>query len=337
MESGLKSGIMNVDSPLCFHPIIKRALWGGMRLERELGKSTGGVPDAAESWEVCDMPDNVSVVQSGPHAGMTLRQLMEQAPGDLMGRHKFCLQFPLLVKFLDASRQLSVQVHPPQAVRMPDGTVHQGKAESWIVMQAAPDNQTYLGLKTGVTEAQLREAARSGAFSECLHTYSVAEGDCLYLEPGAVHSMGQGLLVAEIQQPSDIAYRLSDWNRTDETGQPRELHLEEGIAAANLEIGPVMPVVPKPDPLREGSEMLVDCPYFIIHRHRGTAPLVLPEDNCMHLFVVLAGTATQADLQLKRGQTAVIPAARRDSIWKLSEDAILIDSHLPLSLSIPQN
>jgi len=328
---------MNVNCPLFFTPIIKRALWGGVRLEQELGKCTGGVPDAAESWEVCDMPDDVSIVQSGAFAGMSLRELMAQAPGDLLGRHRFCSQFPLLVKFLDATRPLSVQVHPRNSVQMPDGSCLRGKAESWIVMQATPDNRTYLGLKEGVTKDQFYQAAQQGDLSSCLHVSPIRPGDCLYLEPGTIHAMGGGLLVAEIQQPSDLAYRLSDWGRLDAQGQPRELHLDDGLAATNFDIGPIHPVVPLSDPERSGSEILVECPYFVIRRHHGPEPLTLPNDDAMHVFVVLAGTVTQKDVQARRGQTVVIPAARKDADWTLSSDAILIDSHLPLSMEFEQN
>lgn len=328
---------MNVDRPLFFAPIIKRALWGGDRLERELGKKTGGISDAAESWEVCDMPDDVSIVQSGPFADRTLRELMEQFPGDLLGRHQFCSQFPLLVKFLDATRPLSLQVHPGETVQMPDGSQLRGKAESWIVMQASPENRTYLGLKQGVSEPELRAAARRDELSEYLHVYQVQPGDCLYLEPGVVHAMGGGLLIAEIQQPSDIAYRLSDWGRMDAQGCPRELHLEQGLAVTNFDIGPIKPVSPAPDPSRAGSETLVDCPYFVIHRHMGAAPLHLPDDDAAHVLVMLNGTATQGDLQLQRGQTVVIPAAHTEFDWVLSQDAVLIDTHLPLWLEAEPN
>ncbi|WP_437228076.1 type I phosphomannose isomerase catalytic subunit [Planctomicrobium sp. SH661] len=315
--------------PLRFLPIVKYALWGGRRLELDLLKPAGGRADAAESWEVCDLPGNVSVVESGLHAGKSLRELMQESAGDLLGRHQGCQQFPLLIKFLDANQQLSVQVHPKDSTRMPDGTLRLGKAEAWIVLQADPGNRVYVGLQPGVTEQQLSDAVKAGDFTECLHSYEARQGDCIYLESGTVHALGGGLLVAEIQQPSDIAYRFYDWGRVDAEGQSRELHPEQGMAAVNFEIGPVNPVVPRVLPGRARSELLVDCPHFVIHRHRGGESLDLPDDNAMHVFMVLDGLVRQAGCELRRGETVVIPAARTASSWELSDDAILLDTHLP--------
>lgn len=320
---------MKIDRPLRFHHLLKRALWGGTRLERELFKSTGGVSDAAESWEVCDLPGNISIVDSGPLAGQSLRQLMEHSVADLLGRHASQQQFPLLIKFLDAHQQLSVQVHPKKPTRMPDGSIRPGKAECWIVIDADPGNRMFLGLREGVSRQQLLTAITQGRLEECLHHYQAQPGDCIYLEPGTVHALGGGLLIAEIQQPSDITYRLHDWGRTDSYGRPRELHLEQGLAATNFDSGPVLPVVPQKFPRRTRSEVLVECPHFIINRHFGLETLTLTDDDAMHVFVALNGTVRQGDFQLQRGQTAVVPAARAESTWELSPDAVLIDAHLP--------
>ncbi|WP_437231248.1 class I mannose-6-phosphate isomerase [Planctomicrobium sp. SH661] len=212
---------------------------------------------------------------------------------------------------------------------MPDGSFFPGKTESWIVIDAAPGNRMYLGLKPGTTAKQFYHAIQNGGCEEYLNSYEAKRGDCIYLEAGTVHALGGGILVAEIQQPSDITYRLYDWKRTDAQGRPRELHIEKGIPQINFEIGPVSPVVPRNLPGRNGSELLVDCPHFVIKRHRGPELLNLPDDDAMHTFVVLNGTAKQREFELRRGQTAVIPAARAESTWELSSDAVLLDSYLP--------
>ncbi|HWL07649.1 MAG TPA: type I phosphomannose isomerase catalytic subunit [Planctomicrobium sp.] len=320
---------MTLSLSLRFEPLLKRALWGGTRLQTDLGKVTGGDSDVAESWEVCDLPGSVSRVSEGPLAGRTLRQLMEESSEDLLGKHRDHHRFPLLVKFLDAHHQLSVQVHPNKPVLHSDGTLRPGKAEFWVVIDALPESRMYIGLRPGVTEQHLRQAVVTGTLEECLHVYHPKIGDCIYLEPGTVHALGGGLLVAEIQQPSDVTYRFYDWDRTDSQGNSRELHVEQSFAATNFDIGPVQPVVPRPLPGQPGSEVLVESPHFVIHRRHGRGNWSLPKDDKMHVLIVLAGTVRQSNCLLVKGQTAVVPAARTESVWDLNEDAIVLDAFLP--------
>ncbi|WP_437187710.1 type I phosphomannose isomerase catalytic subunit [Planctomicrobium sp. SH668] len=315
--------------PIRFLPIIKRALWGGERLEKELNKQCNGVPDAAESWEVSDIPGSVSIVADGEFAGVTLRELMEGSAQDLLGQHADEKQFPLLIKFLDAREQLSLQVHPKDPVAMPDGSIRPGKTESWIVIAADAGNKLYLGLNPEVTEQVLRESLETGDLERHLNQYTAHAGDCIHLSPGTFHALGGGLLIAEIQQPSDIKYRIYDWKRVDANGNSRELHIEQGFASADFERGPVSPVIPQPSMVRQGSELLVDCPFYRIARHTGSEPLTIADDNSMHVLVVLSGEADQDGFVLERGQVAVLPAAREKHEWCLSENAIVLDSYLP--------
>jgi len=329
-QSEIFKAAMKLEQPLSFNPIFKLALWGGTRLAQEFLKETGDAPDVAESWEVSDLPGNISHVSSGVFAGWTLRKLMEEYPVDLLGRHQSLDRFPIMVKFLDARQQLSVQVHPKDPALMSDGVWRTGKAECWVVIAADSSSQMHLGLRSGVSEQQFRRALESGDFEDCLYVYRAQPGDCIYLEPGTIHSLGGGLLIAEIQQPSDVTYRLYDWERLDATGQPRELHVEAGIAATNFDQGPILPITPRQWPGRPYSEELVTSPHFVVHRHFGPADLTLANDNAMHVFVMLNGTARQGEFHINQGQTIVIPAARKEFHWHLSADAILLDSHLPL-------
>jgi len=328
---------MSLNQPIQLVPLIKRAIWGGERLAQSLGKETGEFSDVAESWETADLPGNVCIVRNGPFAGKTLRQLVQDHPVELLGQHAHLKQFPILVKFLDAQSQLSVQVHPKNPVRLSDGTWRTGKAESWIVLDAQPESRMYLGLKPGITAKELRTAVQTGDFESCLHTCTPKIGDCFYLEPGTVHALGGGILVAEIQQPSDVTYRFYDWGRTDSQGRSRELHIEESFAATNFEIGAVHPVIPTPLPDRQRSERLVRSPYFEILRHPGPGTWSLPDDRKMHVLIVLSGTARQKDLLLRKGETAVIPAGRIHASWQLSDDAILLDATLPDQHSAEDN
>jgi len=323
-----------IDCPLVFKPVLKQALWGGTRLEQLLGKAGEDRPQIAESWEVCDVPGDVSLVEHpSVRAGISLRDLMNSSSRELLGQHSFHRQFPLLIKFLDATRCLSLQVHPRGPIKLANGLEISGKAESWVVMDAPPGNQTFLGLRDGVTPEQLRTALHSGNVLECLHCWEARIGDCIHIEPGTLHALGAGLLVAEIQQPEDFAFRLFDWNRADAQGIPRPLQMEAGIAATDFTRGPLFPIVPRPRSGRTGSELLVDSQHFLIERHFGEEPLLIPHDDRMHVFMVLSGTARQSQVELQTGQTAVIPAACSDREWVLSKDAIVLDSYLPMNES----
>lgn len=320
--------------PLVFQPILKRAIWGGRKLGTELGKPIGEGDDYAESWEVSDLPGNESVVDSGPLAGRTLRDLMETHPDELLGVHSPCDRFPLLIKFLDAQRQLSVQVHPSadMAARRPEVTT--GKAESWLVLDARPDARIYAGLKPGVDEPALRTAIKQEAVEEVLHSYSVRRGDCIFMAPGTVHALGGGLLVAEVQQPNDVTYRLYDWGRVGPDGRPRELHLELGIEATNFAAGPVNPITPRPAGEQSFRQVLVQSSYFCVDRYLGPADVSMEQTPRPHVLIGVEGSAQLRiggeSFDLSRGRTVVLPAAREPAQVECSDGAGVLDAYLPL-------
>jgi len=321
--------------PCVFRPVIRHALWGGQKLQRVLGKSTGGAVDAAESWEVCDLPGYQTRIAEGTHRGKTLSDLLTGFRKPLLGRHAHKACFPLLIKFLDARRPLSLQVHPCHPVCQVDGTIRPGKAEAWVVLQAAEKSRMTLGLREGVTEAELHQAIRDDRLEECLHFYSPQPGDCVFLPPGTVHALGDGLLVAEIQEPSDITYRLHDWGRKDHQGRFRELHLEQGLASTRFDLGPVVPMVPRPLEGHTGSEVLVASDHFVIHRHTGPQCWQFPEDDVMHILIVLSGELRRCSSNLTeqvypQGTTVVVPASRPDDYWLFDKETILLDTFLPI-------
>lgn len=321
--------------PLQFEPLIKRALWGGTRLGTALGKQIGSLTDAAESWELFDVPGAQNVVRHGPFAGRSLRDLMQSHPVELCGTRSRLDRFPIMVKFLDAREQLSVQVHPQERVRDQDGSLRRGKTEAWVVLAADPGSRMSLGLQHGVTESQLRRAIADGDVSQCLHSYEPRVGDCFLLEPGTVHALGGGILVAEIQEPTDITYRLYDWNRRDAQGNPRELHLEIALQNTDFQIGPVFPKTPHALATSRG-ERLVNCSRFCIDRYSGEQLLQLGRDKQSHVLVLLAGSAQyttvgQAAGSLRVGETLLVPACRDDIELRLAPDAILLDTYVPES------
>ncbi|MCA9117326.1 MAG: class I mannose-6-phosphate isomerase [Planctomycetaceae bacterium] len=307
-----------LDRPLKLRPILKQARWGGRQLGEVLGRPIGPESDWAESWEVADCPGAKSVIAAGPHEGETLADLLRKFPRQLLGeelaRAETPSAFPLLIKYLDAADVLSVQVHPndAQAARMDPG--QRGKTEAWVILDARPDSRLYCGLKSGIDREQLREAIDSGTVADCLHEVPARRGDCLFIPAGTVHAIGGGILLAEVQQSSDLTFRLDDWGRLGADGQPRPLHIGQSLECIDFARGPVNPVVP--EPAAAGAppvETLVECQYFTIRRHVFTQPAQLPAAASCRILLAIEGQGTlkfgtETD-PLERAAVRLIPAA----------------------------
>ncbi len=319
---------------LTFEPILKRIRWGGRQLGELLGKNIGVESDYAESWELADHEDGQSVINQGAFVGQTLQQLREQSDIDLFGRHTGLGQFPLLIKFLDANDWLSLQVHPNDEQAKKYDPTENGKTEAWIILDAQPDSRICAGLKAGVNQQQLADHLQNGTLEECLNTFTVKPGDCVVVPAGTVHSIGPGILLAEIQQQSNVTFRLYDWGRVGSDGQPREIHVEESLACTDFDRGPVMPVTPLV--LSDGDhlhEELVRDQYFVIHRHHTDQPFRITTDNIFHILVVLDGVANaespECSQVLSRGSTILIPAANEGVEVTPDGPATVLDVFLP--------
>jgi len=318
--------------PLRFRPIFRPYLWGGRRLETALGKQLGPGEHWAESWELCDHGQDQSIVQFGHLAETTLADLMAQFPNELLGRHNPQSRFPLLVKFLDANELLSVQVHPDDALAAKLTPPDLGKTEVWVVLESEPGSAVYAGLKPGVDRAALAEAIRQGRCQDCLHSFHPVPGDCIFLPAGTVHTFGNGVLVAEIQQSSDVTHRLFDWNRVGPDGRPRPLHVELGLDAIDYHRGPVAPQELRPTD-RPQVGRLVDCEKFLLDRWTFDSPLTVGGDGRFHIIVVLEGAiAIEVDpsgIPLPRGNTALLPASCGPTRLTPQVKTVLLDAYLP--------
>ena len=306
--------------PLVFKPVLKRIRWGGVRLGTLLSKPVGPETDYAESWEVADHADGQSEVADGPLRGTTLRDLVLKQGQQLFGCQAGLKQFPLLIKFLDANDWLSLQVHPNDDLARKFEENENGKTEAWVIVEAAPDSRICAGLKSGVDADDLRRAIRDDDLESCLHTYAVKAGDCIFVPAGTVHALGPGIVLAEIQQQSNLTFRLHDWGRNGLDGKPRPLHLDESIACTNFERGPVNPV--KPVTLANGNhvfEELVRCEYFVIRRHASANPFSIRCDDRFRVLMTLAGRGTlnchsghglskSTQIMLTPGLTVLLPA-----------------------------
>lgn len=319
--------------PLQFKPIFKRIRWGGRRLGTVLGKPIGPEDDYAESWEIADHGEDQSIVIGGTYDGYSLTQLVQQQNLPLLGRAAGQKQFPMLIKYLDASDVLSVQVHPDdRRVREFDPSEN-GKTEAWVILDAAPDSRLYVGFREGVCEADVRKALTAGRIEDLLHTIGARAGDCIFVPAGTVHAIGAGVLLAEVQQSSDVTFRLYDWGRLGPDGTPRELHVEEALRCIDFDRGPVDPIVPRPLQAEHGQEELVRGEHFVLHRHRTRSPFSIPADNACHVLMVLGGAAaltTGKDvLELPMGQTVLLPAQRDSVTISPREEMTLLDAFLP--------
>lgn len=324
--------------PLRFEPIFRRYLWGGFGLRDRLGKNTGDEA-AAESWEIVDHGEDQSIVLFGDLKGKSLRQLIADHGKDLLGAEladqlnseaipvQLRNRFPLLLKFLDANRDLSIQVHPDDAFGATLDPPDLGKTEAWIVMDAKPGAKIYAGLKEGVTEADFRAAAASGKTPSMMHSFEPSVGDCVFIKAGTQHAIGAGLLIAEIQQASDTTFRIDDWGRVDADGNPRQLHIEQGIAATDFDRGPVQPKHSETN--SAGIETLISCDKFTIRRHRISAETIVGGDGKFRIVTVISGSLQidrdPSDKPLGMAETALLPACMDTTKLVASEDVAFLE------------
>lgn len=308
-------------------PILKRIRWGGTRLGTVLNKPVGDWTDVAESWEVVDHGEDQSVVTRGPHSGMTLRQLVSEHSQKLFGTEGVS-QFPLLIKFLDATDRLSLQVHPNDEQAVTYDPRENGKTEAWVILDAAEQSRIWLGLNPQVDRKELSQALSENRLEDVLHVTAPRPGDCFFVPAGTVHAIGEGILLAEVQQSSDLTFRLHDWGRVGADGKPREIHVEQSLDCIDYSRGPLEAVTPD---VRHDNDVrveeLIRCAYFGIERQTSSKPSRVQTGGRFRIVVMLSGSAgyRSGEVQgvLSAGTTILIPAAcpdvevlpREESVW----------------------
>ena len=299
-------------------PTGKDYIWGGTRLKTEYGKAFLPEEPLAESWECSVHPDGPSYVTSGEDAGLTLADLLASHP-DYLGSSpslKDCPGLPVLVKFIDALNDLSVQVHPDDEYANREENGEAGKTEMWYVVEAEPGAQLVFGLNRETSPDELRRSLENGTVERYLRYVPVHRDDVFFIAAGTIHAIGRGAIIAEIQQSSNLTYRLYDYNRPGKDGKPRPLHIDKALAVADLS-GSQNPRQPmrvlryRPGFARES---LSRCPYFQVDRcllnTDGIALESLPESFRVLLCLSGQGTLTEGveSLPFAKGQTVFIPA-----------------------------
>ncbi|MGB2862561.1 MAG: type I phosphomannose isomerase catalytic subunit [Sedimentisphaerales bacterium] len=298
--------------PLTFEPIYKHRIWGGQKLREVFGKELPPGEKIGESWELADLPEDKSVIANGELAGRTLHSAIEQYPKEITGDENFPLPFPLLIKILDAEDVLSVQVHPDPDTcrRMGEG---EPKTECWYIIAAEPGAVIYKGLKKGIKKEQFAEAIEKGTVAETLVKVPVEQGQCHFLPAGTAHAIGPGLLIAEIQTPSDTTYRVFDWNRLDDAGRARELHIEQALESIHFDQS-------SDELLMTTMGLLVDCEYFTIDKgHQGENCELLLASGKMKTLVMLSGRGailgTEGGVvEFSAGDCLLIPAVYKGAM-----------------------
>jgi mannose-6-phosphate isomerase len=286
---------------ITFKPIYMERIWGGRNLEtiyhRELPEPS--IP-YGEAWEIVDRDDAQSIVSSGAFADASLHELWTNHREEIFGKNlPQTPRFPLLIKILDSSDDLSIQVHPPAHLA---GSLHgEPKTEMWYIADAKPGAKLYLGLKPGTTRRKFEQAIHEGSVATLVHSVTPEKGDALLIPSGRLHAIGAGFLIHEIQQNSDTTYRVFDWNRTDSNGKPRDLHIDESLEC--IDFSDIEPEIPRHSP-----QPLVSCEHFITNLHH-LAPgeaIRNPRDDRFSLIILLSGCLE--DLY-RPGQSILLPVA----------------------------
>ncbi len=293
--------------PLKFKPLFKDRIWGGQQLRMFFGKDLPADRKIGESWELVDLPEDKSEIVNGPLAGKTIDAVIAEYGAAITGNAAYQPPFPLLIKILDAQDVLSVQVHPDAQTCRRTGK-GDPKTECWYIIDAQPGAVIYKGLKPGTTREQFARAIEDGTCEDYLLTVPVQVGECHFLPSGVCHAIGAGLLIAEIQQPSDTTYRVFDWNRVDPaTGQGRQLHVEDALESIHFDTSGDNLSVATTGRLVDADEFKVDKG----HQMPGGEMLLTGQ---MKVLTILNGqgciNSEQTEtVDFEQGDTLLIPAA----------------------------
>lgn len=320
--------------PLKFKTIYKDKIWGGEKIRTYLGKDFSPLPNCGETWEISGVKSDVSVVENGSLKGESLARLLETYKEDLVGRavyQRFGNEFPLLVKFIDANDDLSIQVHPNDELARKRHNSF-GKTEMWYVIEADPGSTLISGFNRPVDEKLYLEKLNSGRLTDILNKEEVEAGDVFFLPAGRVHTIGKGLLIAEIQQTSDITYRIYDFDRVDDKGNKRELHTEEALAAIDYKF--YEEYKSKYDKKKNEPVEVVKCPYFTtnILDFSQSADRDYSSIDSFVIHVCVQGSYTlkygDEDLNIKMGDCIVIPATIEKVSLETSTGFKILESYI---------
>ncbi len=300
-----------------FEPLLKQTLWGGSKII-PFKHLDAQLDIVGESWEISGVKDNETIVANGPFKGMSLNQLVREQKELLVGKEnyqRFGDEFPLLIKFIDACQDLSIQVHPTDETAHRQGK-SRGKTEMWYVLESTPGAQLYNGLKQQITPEQYKEMVENDTITDALARYEVSEGDVFFIPGGRIHSIGAGCFVAEIQQTSDVTYRIYDFKRKDKNGNYRELHTQ--LASESIDYTVQDNYRVDYECLKNEGVQVATCPYFTTAVYDLTESMILDYSD-LDSFVILIGVKGAGrlicegeEMLFQMGDTVLLPATTKE-------------------------
>lgn len=297
-----------------FQSLLKQTLWGGDRII-PFKHLDAKMDNVGESWEISGVKDNETIAVGD---GRSLNQLVNDMKEKLVGKanyERFGTEFPLLIKFIDARQDLSIQVHPTDEIAHRQGK-SRGKTEMWFVMDSAPEAKLYNGLKMQITPEQYKEMVANDTICDALAQYPVKEGDCFFIPAGRIHAIGAGCFLAEIQQTSDVTYRIYDFKRKDKDGNYRQLHTQEASESIDYTVLPDYRT--RYEARKNEGELLVECPYFNTAVYDLDEPMTIDYSE-LDSFVILIGmkgegtlTVDGENMPFREGETVLVPATANE-------------------------
>jgi mannose-6-phosphate isomerase len=328
---------MNKLYPLKFKPIIKDKIWGGNLLAKHYNKQQNALPNIGESWEISGVQDDLSIIANGFLAGNNLEELIEIFMGDITGDaiyEKFGNEFPLLIKLIEAREDLSIQVHPNDDMAKKRHNAY-GKTEIWYILESEPDAKIYTGFKAGVTKDDYKEAVKNGTISDLLNIEKAEKGDVFFTPAGRIHAIGAGITLVEIQQTSDITYRISDWNREEK----RELHTDLALDALDFtETSNRKKINIKPTPNIFAN--LVDCSFFTVNLLKLTEKTSKEYyfTDSFVIYICLDGELTvvcnNSTEKLTKGETILLPATIKEVAFEPVTESQILEVYINSESSI---
>ncbi|YCM45528.1 type I phosphomannose isomerase catalytic subunit [Verrucomicrobiaceae bacterium 227] len=306
--------------PITFSPLYMTRVWGGRSLETTYARPLPDTQPYGESWEISDREQEQSIVEQGPFAGKSLHELWTNHREQLFGPGLTGDRFPLLIKILDARDDLSIQVHPPQAIAGKLGG--EPKTEMWYIADCDPDAKLYVGFKDGVSRDDFGTSLVEGTVAQKVHAITPSPGESIFIPSGRLHAIGAGFLIYEIQQNSDTTYRVFDWNRLGLDGQPRELHVEKSMQS--IDFDDIEPGMDQPD-----GPIIAQCEHFIVEEHEvpSGSSISTPGDHFSILTVVSGEFTSREGRIFKAGDFLLLP--RGASPLQASGPSRVLLTHLP--------
>ena len=312
----------SLNSPLIFEPIFQERIWGGRKLAELFGKNLPPGKRIGESWEIVDRPEAQSIVRQGPFSGRSLHDLWVNFRQELFGKVPNAPRFPLLIKLLDARETLSLQVHPPQEIAESLGG--EAKTEFWYVAAAEPNAEIFVGLRKSMTGDQFENALHSGTVADCVHAIPMKRGAAMFLPSGRFHAIGAGNLLVEVQQNSDTTYRVFDWNRVDDQGKSRQLHVDQALQCIDLNDV-------APGPITPTGELLVRHELFEVQKWKLDSARDIAPLGQFAIVLCLTGELCCAEADFNPGEFFLVPASLQNrSIHPRGDETSLLRVTIPI-------